>query len=84
MMDSALPTSPQSASRGGCISELYYGSLALRPVELFAPLADLPEHLCSTNGDFYFRASGELVTRFIAGYSYRGNWASSTGGTCTH
>src|ERR1700737_1467143 len=68
---------------GGCISELNYGSLALRPVELFAPLADLTQHLCSANGDFYFRAFDELVSRFIAGYRYRGNWASSTGGSCT-
>ena len=49
---------PQSASRGA-ISELDYGSLALRPVELFAPLADLTKHLCSANGGFYFRASAE-------------------------
>ena len=68
----------------GGISELYYGLLALRPVELFVPLADLTQHLCSANGDFYFRASDELVTLSIAGYSYRGNWASSTGGTYTH
>ena len=26
------------------------------------PLADLTQHLCSANGDFYFRASDELVT----------------------
>jgi len=51
---------------------------------LFAPLADLTQHLCSANGDFYFRASDELVTLSIAGYSYRGNWASSTGGTYAH
>jgi hypothetical protein len=65
---------------GGAISELSYGSLALRPVELFAPLADPTKHLCSANGGFYFRAFDELVSRFIAGYRYRGNWASSTGG----
>jgi len=68
---------------GGEISELDHGLLALRPVELFAPLADLTQHRCSANGDFYFRASDELVSRFIAGYRYRGNWASSTGGTCS-
>jgi len=32
-------------------------------------------------GDFYFRASGGLVTRTAAGYHYSGNWASSTDGT---
>src|SRR6516162_2117102 len=33
--------------------------------------------------DFYFRAFDGLVTLPIAGYSYSGNWASSTGGTST-
>jgi len=81
--DSALPPFPTIRFPWGAISELNYGSLALRPVELFAPLADLTQHLCSANGGFYFRAFDELVSRFIAGYGYRGNWASSTGGTCT-
>jgi hypothetical protein len=81
--DSALPTFPTIRFPWGAISELDYGSLALRPVELFAPLADPTKHLCSANRGCYFRASDELVSRFIAGYRYRGNWASSTGGTCT-
>ncbi len=83
MSDSALPTFPTIRFPWGAISELNYGSLALRPVELFAPLADPTKHLCSANRGCYFRASDELVSRFIAGYGYRGNWASSTGGTCT-
>jgi len=37
----------------------------------------------SANGNVYFRASDGLVTRSAAGYSYRGNWASSTDGTFT-
>ncbi len=31
----------------------------------------------------YFRASDGLVTRPVAGYHYRANWAICTGGTCT-
>jgi hypothetical protein len=81
--DSALPSFPTIRFPWGAISELNYGSLALRPVELFAPLADPTKHFCSANGGFYFRASGELISRFTAGYCYRGNWASSTGGSCT-
>jgi hypothetical protein len=81
--DSALPSFPTIRFPWGAISELNYGSLALRPVELFAPQADPTKHLCSANGGFYFRASGDLVSRSTAGYCYRGNWASSTGGSCT-
>src|SRR6266581_4457185 len=47
--DSALPTFPTIRFPWGTISELNYGSLALRPVELFAPLADPTKHLCSAN-----------------------------------
>ena len=83
MSDSALPTFPTIRFPWGAISELDYGSLALRPVELFAPLADPTKHLCSAYRGYYFRASDELVSRFTAGYRYRGNWVSSTGGTCT-
>jgi hypothetical protein len=31
--------------------------------------------------DFYSRASDGLVTRTVAGYSYRDNWASFPGGS---
>jgi len=69
--DSALPSFPTIRFPWGAISELNYGSLALRPVELFAPQADPTKHLCSANGGFYFRASGELVSRSTAGYCYQ-------------
>ena len=32
------------------------------------------------NGDSYFRAFDDLVTRIVAGYHYVGNWVSSTPG----
>jgi len=35
--------SHKSASRGGIVSELHYGSLSLRPVDLLALLTDLTE-----------------------------------------
>jgi hypothetical protein len=51
-MDSALPTFPQSASRGGWIMELDYSSLALRPVELFAPWRIGPSISAQPTGTF--------------------------------
>jgi hypothetical protein len=47
-------------------------------------LSELTRSLNLANEDFYFRASDGLVTRSAAGYNYRGNWASSPGGTFTH
>jgi hypothetical protein len=67
---------------GHLISGLNCSSLSLRPVDLFASLvgADQVFSFPPANRDFYFRAFDGLITRTAAGYSYSGNWASSTGG----
>jgi len=75
--------SHKSASRGGHISELHYGSLALRPADLFTLLSDRTGLLPPAHEDFYCRAFDGLVARSVAGYRYGGNWVISTGGTCT-
>jgi hypothetical protein len=74
--------SRKSASRGGHISKLHYGSLALRPADLFTLLTDRTR-LHPAREDFYYRAFDGLVTRSVAGYRYGGNWVISTGGTHT-
>jgi hypothetical protein len=71
------------ARHGGTISGLDYDSHLLRLVDWFAPLGGSDQAFRPANRDFYIRASNGLVTRSVAGYSYRGNWASSTGGSCT-
>jgi hypothetical protein len=68
---SALPTFLSSASDRAGISRLHYGSLTLRPVELFAPLADLTR-LSPSHRGFYSRASDEAVTLLVVGYGYGG------------
>jgi hypothetical protein len=72
-----------SASGKGVITELYYRSLALQPVDLFASLSELTGISPATR-DFYYRASNGLITRTAAGYGYDGNWASSIGWTFTN
>ena len=47
-------------------------SLALRPVELLASLADLTGKLLPANGDFYSRAFHSLVALPMVGYNYGG------------
>jgi hypothetical protein len=75
-------SSRKSVPRGGHISELHYGSLALQPADLFTLLTDRTGFASSHRG-FYYRASDGLVTRSVAGYRYGGNWVISTGGTYT-
>jgi hypothetical protein len=74
--------SHKSVSRGGHLSELHYGSLALRPADLFTLLTDRTG-LYPAREDFYYRAFDGLVARSVAGYRYGGNWVISTGGTLT-
>ena len=85
LMGSALSTSHAPILLwGNQISGLYYGSHSLRPADLLASLVGADQRFPPANRDFYFRASGGLVTRSAAGYDYGGNWASSTGGIFTH
>ncbi len=61
----------------------FTGSHSLRPVELLASLGGSDRGHSPADGGFYFRAFGRSVTLPAAGHDYGGNWASSTGGTCT-
>ena len=66
---SALPTSPHSDSRGGGpISWLHYGSLSLRPVDLFALLSELTRPSPSQQGLLLpgFRRIGHPLRRRIS------------------
>jgi hypothetical protein len=75
---------PSSASDGTRFTRLF-SSLALRPVEWLASLADLTgSYFLPANGDFYSRAFHGSVTLPVVGYNYGGYWAISTGGTFTH
>ena len=76
------PNLPLIRSTRGYLSELHYGSLALRPADLFTLLTDRTG-LYPAREDFYYRAYDGLVTRSVAGYRYGGNWVISTGGTLT-
>jgi hypothetical protein len=80
--DSALPSTPPSASRGDC----FFEAVLVRSATT-CRLARLPGRIRPNSrpaaGDLYARASTGLVTLPGAGYNYGGNWASSTGGTCT-
>jgi len=63
----------------------FTSSLALRPVELLASLADLTgSYFLPANGDSYSRAFRGSVTLPVVGYNCGGYWAISTGGTFTH
>lgn len=72
---SALPTLPQSVSRGARFRG-FTGSRLLRPVRLLAPL-DGSDRVSPATGGFYIQASGGLVARPAAGYDY-----NSTGLLC--
>src|SRR3954467_2711574 len=72
---SALPTLPQSVSRGTRFRG-FTGSRLLRPVRLLAPL-DGSDQVSPATGDFYIQASGGSVTLPAAGYDY-----NSTGLLC--
>jgi hypothetical protein len=80
---SALPISHTPILVGGFISGLTYGSLSLRPIDLLAPLVGADQAIPPADRGFYFRAFDGLVARTVAGYNYRGNWASSPAGTFT-
>jgi hypothetical protein len=56
---SALPKSPQSASRGGTLTRLPRFTHLLRPVSLLAPLYG-PDRISPANGDFYIQAFNEI------------------------
>lgn len=61
-------TSRKSASRGGHISELHYGSLALQPVDLFTLLTDLTGFAPSLRGFLLpgFRRFGRPLRRRLS------------------
>src|SRR3954463_4718035 len=69
---SALPTLPQSVSRGPGFRG-FTGSRLLRPVRLLAPL-DGSDRVSPATGGFYIQASGGLVARPAAGYDYNSLW----------
>src|SRR6185295_17221246 len=72
---SALPTLPQSVSRGARFRG-FTGSRLLRPVRLLAPL-DGSDQVSPATGGFYIQASGGSVALPAAGYDY-----NSTGLLC--
>src|SRR4051812_15046520 len=69
---SALPTLPQSVSRGARFRG-FTGSHLLRPVRLLAPL-DGSDRVSPATGGFYIQASDGLVALPAAGYDYNSNW----------
>src|SRR3954469_22865402 len=69
---SALPTLPQSVSRGARFRG-FTGSPLLRPVRLLAPLVG-SDRVSPATGGFYIQASGGLVARPAAGYDYNSHW----------
>src|SRR3954471_18853363 len=69
---SALPTLPQSVSRGARFRG-FTGSPLLRPVRLLAPL-DGSDRVSPATGGFYIQASGGSVALPAAGYDYHSNW----------
>src|SRR3954463_10260030 len=69
---SALPTLPQSVSRGARFRG-FTGSPLLRPVRLLAPL-DGSDRVSPATGGFYIQASGGSVPLPAAGYDYNSNW----------
>src|SRR3954471_3249736 len=73
---SALPTLPQSVSRGTRFRG-FTGSRLLRPVRLLAPL-DGSDQVSPATGDFYIQASGGSVTLPAAGYDYN-RWGNGPG-----
>src|SRR3954465_9704647 len=73
---SALPTLPQSVSRGARFRG-FTGSPLLRPVRLLAPL-DGSDRVSPATGGFYIQASGGSVTPPPAGYDYN-RWGNGPG-----
>src|SRR4051812_21690520 len=69
---SALPTLPQSVSRGARFSRLHWFAFAT-PVRLLAPL-DGSDRVSPATGGFYIQASGGSVALPAAGYDYNSNW----------
>src|SRR3954447_17855079 len=69
---SALPTLPQSVSRGTRFRG-FTGSRLLRPVRLLAPL-DGSDQVSLATGGFYIQASGGAVALSLAGYDYNSLW----------
>src|SRR6185312_13932929 len=69
---SALPTLPQSVSRGARFRG-FTGSHLLRPVRLLAPL-DGSDRVSPATGGFYIQASGGSVALPAAGYDYNSDW----------
>src|SRR6185437_9271206 len=69
---SALPTLPQSVSRGARFRG-FPGSPLLRPVRLLAPL-DGSDRVSPATGGFYIQASGGSVALPAAGYGCNSDW----------
>src|SRR3954470_24610928 len=69
---SALPTLPQSVSRGARFRG-FTGSPLLRPVRLLAPL-DGSDRVSPATGGFSIQASDGSVILPLAGYDYNSNW----------
>src|SRR3954462_11690584 len=69
---SALPTLPQSVSRGARFSRLHWFATGTA-----CPVARPPGGIClisPATGGFYIQASDGLVARPAAGYDYNSNW----------
>jgi hypothetical protein len=75
--------SHKSGSLGEVISELYNGSLALQPADLFALLTDQTRPSPCLRGLLLPGFHQKQSPTSDAGYCYRGNWTISTGRTLT-
>ena len=75
---SALPTIPQSVSRGARFRG-FLGSPSLRPARLLAPLYG-SDRAGPATGGFYFRACDGSVTLTVAGYHYDSHWTPLSAG----
>ena len=69
---SALPTLPQSVSRGRSISWLHWFASATACQVARPPVRIRLER--PATGDFYFQAFNGLVTLPVAGYNYNSDW----------
>src|SRR4051812_25093728 len=70
---SALPTLPQSVSRGTRFSRLHWFAFATACQVARPPWTDRTKFPWPT-GDFYIQASGGSVALPAAGYDYNSNW----------
>src|SRR4051794_31755404 len=70
---SALPTLPQSVSRGTRFSRLHWFATATACQVARPPWTDRTKFPWPT-GDFYIQASDGSVTLPVAGYDYNSNW----------